>query len=494
MAESKNISSGKPNILLIFVDNQPASMMGCYGNEEIFTPNLDRLASEGALFRNAFCPNSMCSPCRASMLTGLMPSQHGVHTWLDDDVMDEWPENYNAIAEFETLPEKLSEAGYHTALIGKYHLGFADRPQNGFRHWVTMAKGMMPSFYGVEMNDNGTLEVASEHSVDYFTRKSVEFLARHAGGDEPFFLFSTYNAPYGEMPLSEPEHRYSDQYSELPMNSVPREGVCPELIDWILMRKEKAPDYDFEWYKKLAEMPNNLPAMRQFYSQMSMVDDGVGQMISKLEEKGVLDDTLVIYTADHGLSVGHHGFWGHGEDTWPSNMHRSANNIPLVIRYPGIVDQSKVLTELVGTTDIFSTILDLAGCELRSPESVFGSSLLPLMGSEEMEFRDEVFMEQEETRAIRTSDWLFMKRVENSPYNFQDELYDLAKDPDERCNVINDPEYADKATELAVRLDEHFAKYANPRWDLWKGGSVKSNSTRPFLWKEIWGGNWKPEY
>jgi len=154
------MSSRKPNILLIFVDNQPASMMGSYGNDEIFTPNLDELASKGVLFRNAFCPNSMCSPCRASMLTGLMPSQHGIHTWLDDDLMDTWPEGYNSIAEFETLPEKLADAGYNTALIGKYHLGVADEPQNGFKHWVAMEKGTMESFYDVPMIDNGQRHTA----------------------------------------------------------------------------------------------------------------------------------------------------------------------------------------------------------------------------------------------------------------------------------------------------------------------------------------------
>ncbi|MEM7563448.1 MAG: sulfatase-like hydrolase/transferase [Pseudomonadota bacterium] len=488
------MTSQRPNILLIFVDNQPASMMGCYGNDEIFTPNLDKLAKHGSLFKNAFCPNSMCSPCRASMLTGLMPSQHGVHTWLDDEVMDEWPEEYNAIAEFETLPQTLLEAGYHTALIGKYHLGFADKPQNSFRHWVTMAKGMMPSFFGVEKNKNGHYEIAEEHSVDYFTQKSVEYLDEYAGKDEPFFLFSTYNAPYGEVRPDEPEHRHSQKYADLPMNSVPREGVCSELIDWILVRKEKEPDYDFAWYKKLAEMPNNLPAMRQFYSQMSMVDDGVGQMIAKLEEKGVLDNTLVIYTADHGLSVGHHGFWGHGEDTWPSNMHRSANNIPLVMRYPEAVKPDRQIEELVGTTDIFATILDIAGCELDSPEIVPGKSLKPLLAGEDIDFRDEVFMEQEETRAIRTSEWLFMQRIETSAYDFHNELYDLNKDPDERCNVASDPEYTEIAQKLSFRLDAFFSDYANPRWDLWKGGTVKSNSTRPFLWKEIWGDQWSPDY
>jgi len=288
------MSSRKPNILLIFVDNQPANMMGCYGNDEIFSPNLDQLASNGVRFSNAFCPNSMCSPCRASMLTGLMPSQHGIHTWLDDDIMDQWPENYNAIAEFETLPEKLAEAGYHTALIGKYHLGFADKPQNGFKHWVTMAKGMMDSFYGVEMNDNGKFETAEEHSVDYFTKKSVEYIDQQADKDEPFFLFLTYNAPYGELYESEPEHRYSHLYSELPMDSVPREGVSPELIDWVLIRKEKMPDYDFDFYKELPEMPNNLFYMRQFYSQVSVVDDGVGQVIANRMASMDFGDTAKI--------------------------------------------------------------------------------------------------------------------------------------------------------------------------------------------------------
>ncbi len=488
------MSSRKPNILLIFVDNQPANMMGCYGNDEIFSPHLDELASKGVLFRNAFCPNSMCSPCRASMLTGLMPSQHGVHTWLDDEIMDQWPENYNAIAEFETLPEKLADAGYNTALIGKYHLGFADKPQNGFKHWVTMATGMMDSFYGVEMNDNGHYHTAEEHSVDYFTKKSVEFLDDHADKDEPFFLFLTYNAPYGEMYASEPEHRYSHLYTELPMESVPREGVSPELIDWVLVRKEKMPDYDFDFYKELPEMPNNLFYMRQLYSQVSMIDDGVGKVIAKLEEQGVRDDTLIIYAADHGLSNGQHGFWGHGEDTWPSNMHRWANNIPLIISHPDLIEPGREVENLVGTTDIFATVLDIAGCKLESPESVPGLSLSPLLQDENVDFRDEVFMEQEETRSIRTSQWLFMKRIENTEYDFQHDLYDLVNDPDERVNLAQDPKYAEVVAELSARVEEFFAKYANPRWDLWKGGVVKSNSTRPFLWKEVWGDDWAPKY
>ena len=115
--------AGRPNILMIMTDNQPADMLGCYGNDEVLTPHIDQLATTGTRFSNAFCVNAMCSPCRASVLTGLMPSAHGVHTWLDDGLASEWPEDWNAIGEFATLPGQLKSAGYSTALIGKYHLG-----------------------------------------------------------------------------------------------------------------------------------------------------------------------------------------------------------------------------------------------------------------------------------------------------------------------------------------------------------------------------------
>jgi arylsulfatase A-like enzyme len=175
-------------------------------------------------------------------------------------------------------------------------------------------------------------------------------------------------------------------------------------------------------------------------------------------------------------------------------MHHSANSIPLLISYPGFAQAGLEVDNLVGTTDIFATILDLADCELESPEPVFGQSFGPLLSGETTEFRDEVFMEQEETRAIRTSKWLFMKRLENTKYGFKDELYDLVNDPDERKNLAQQPDYVDVVAKLSDRLDDFFSQHANPRWDLWKGGTVKSNSTRPFLWKEVWGDDWTPEF
>jgi arylsulfatase A-like enzyme len=487
----------KPNVVLIFVDNQPADMMGCYGNKEIHTPNLDNLAARGTLFQNAFCPNAMCSPCRASVLTGLMPSQHGVHTWLDDYIMDQWPENWNALEEFETLPELLKGEGYKTSLIGKYHIGIPDKPQNGFDNWLTFGIGHMLSFYDNEVIDNGRRYVVPEHSVDFLTQKAVEYIQdQAANNDDPFFLFLTYNAPYGHWPSVKgaPDNRHAHHYDNCSMNSVPREGLSKELIDWIALRLKKMPGEEEGYYKSLAQIPNDLPTLRNFYSQVSIIDDGVGRINDLLMETGLAEDTLLIYTADHGMSLGEHGFWGHGEDTWPSNTHRQAHNIPLIMSQPGVVNQSHRVENLVGTTDIFATILNHAGVNTESLPASPARDLGPLLRNKTLDSPDHIFMEQEETRAIRTPEWLFMKRIKQDEYKFEDELYDLHNDPGERNNLASAPEHLLIVEALSTEIDKFFEKYSSPQWDLWKGGQVKSNSTRPFLWKEVWGSSWEPTY
>ncbi len=489
--------SHKPNVVLIFSDNHPAGMMGCSGNAEIHTPNLDRLAAGAVRFANAFCPNAMCSPCRASVLTGLMPSQHGIHTWLDDDKVADWPENWNAIEEFDTLPERLARLGYDTALIGKYHLGIADAPQNGFHEWVTLQIGHVLSFYDNDMIDNGERYRYPGHSVDFFTEKALDYIARRgAARTEPFFLFLTYPAPYGHWPSiqGEPTNRFADSYRGMPMHSVPREGISKNLIDWMFVRHDKMPDDAPGFYRDVARIPNDLPTLRNYYSQMSMVDDGVGQIMGALEREGFSDDTLVIYTSDHGMSLGQHGFWGHGEDTWPSNTHREANHIPLIVRPPAGEARVHVERALVGTTDIFATILDYAGAEAPATAESNARSMRALLAEAPTEWEDAVFMEQEETRAIRTGKWMLMRRFAPTAYGFADELYSFEVDPDERNNLIDDPACAAVVAELSARIDSFFSYYANPKWDLWRGGTVKSNSTRPFLWKEAWGEDWAPTY
>jgi len=485
-----------PNIVLVFVDNQPAEMLGCYGNSELHTPHLDRLAGEGLRFNKAFCPNAMCSPCRASLLTGLMPSQHGIHTWLDDSVMDRWPLDWNAIAEFRTLPKILADSGYKTALIGKYHLGSPSKPQNGFQHWVALNIGHTLSFYNNTIVDNGREVVVPQHSVDYFTEKAVDYIGAHdPASGTPFFLFLTYNAPYGHWPsVKGPSgNRFARFYETTPMRSVPREGVSKKVVDWFVRNIEEGinPNY----LSSLLQQPNDLETLRNYFSQISMIDDGVGKVLAALDRKGLTDDTLVIYTADHGFSLGHHGVWGHGEDSWPSNCYGVSYSIPLIMRHHGRIAAGQTSNRLVGTTDMFATILDYVGLKEspRNPNAQ-ARSFAPLLHGAAQEWDDVIFMEQEETRAIRTSKWLYMTRFQLPGYPFGDELYDLEHDPGEYRNLTYDPAYAAQITNLRGRVESFFASHTDPRFDLWHGGRVKSNSTRPWIWKKAWGSEWQPVY
>jgi len=489
--------SRRLNVLFIMTDNQPAELLGCYGNAEIHTPQLDQLARQGIQFNNAFCPNGMCSPCRASVLTGLMPSQHGIHTWLDDRVMNQWPDQWNAIGEFATLPQILSDQGYRTALIGKYHLGVPSQPQNGFHHWVAFPYGHTRDFWNNSIIENGRQFVYAGHSVDCFTEKAVEYIrAIEAQTGPPFFLFLAYNAPYGHRPAIQgrARNRFASLYENCPMNSIPREALSRQAITRYDLKKHQSGggiDYSDE-----LTTPNDLAALRNYYSQMSLVDDGVGRVLAALQQQGLDRDTLVIFTSDHGFSLGHNGFWGHGQATWPANTHRAAFSIPLLMRHTDHVYPLTTSNLLVSSVDLMATVLDYVGLShvpgnVNSPSRSFA----PLLRGARLNWDDAVFMEQEETRSIRTARWHYMKRFPGSShYPFEDELYDLAQDPGERHNLINDTSLAETAEKLSGRIESFFSQYAHPQFDLWRGGRAKSNSDKPWLWQDAWGEDWRPVY
>jgi len=481
----------RTNILLIMSDNHSADLLSCYGNPEIHTPHLDQLADQGARFNQAHCVNAMFSPCRASVLTGLMPSQHGIHTWIDDRRMEAWPPNWNALAEFDTLPEILQRNGYATAMIGKYHLGNPEQPQNGFDHWVTFPHGHTRSFYENQIIDNDERSTYPGHIVDFFTEKAVDYI-EDQDGDQPFFLFLPYNAPYGHWPSikGQAQNRFADLYAETPMHSIPREGICKEMIERVLLTMhDSGQGLD---YTATMQIPNDLASLRNYFSQMSMVDDGVGQVLAALEKQGLAEDTLIIYTADHGFSNGQHGFWGHGQATWPSNTHRAAFNIPLLISHKNQIDEGQVLDGLVSQTDLFATILDYTGIDNPTPEVESYSLRSSLQADIQESGREAIFMEQEETRSIRTAEWLYMERFkECERYPLADALF--ATD-DEYTNLIDDPNHAQVRQQLSEQLNEFFANYSDPQFDLWQGGTVKSNTSRPWLWADVWGDGWSPRY
>ena len=486
----------QPNIVLIFTDNQQASTLGCYGNSEVYTPNLNKLASQGMLFENAYCPNGFCSPCRASLLTGKLPSQHGVHSWIDDRNMHQWPRRWHALDGMPTLPKKLQSAGYKTALIGKYHLGEPTSPAEGFDHWVTLEDGHVRSFYRNKIFDNGEVYDQPGHSVDFFTDKAQNFMQQQVQNNKPFFLYLPYPAPYGHWPATtEPdENRHTHRYKNCPMHSIPRQALSKAAVDGFLINQSgSTEDLDFSM---LMRAPNHLPTLRNYYSQVSMVDDGVGRIMESLTQLGIDDNTLLIFTADHGLSMGQHGFWGHGGACFPSNLHNAAHSVPLIIQSKGSIEAGRKSQLMVSNMDLYSTILDYAGLPDINSHAT-SRSLVPLFNSAVAEHwgDDVVFAEQEETRVIRTPKYVLFKRYNG--YNNQgitDELYDIEQDPDESCNLSGKPSMLSVERELNDKLRQYFSSNVNTEADLWHGGVPIQNSMRSAFWQGVWGEQWQPVY
>lgn len=485
----------RPNILLFMSDNQPADLLGCYGNDEVQTPHLDALAQRGVRFDNAFCVNAMCSPCRASVLTGLMPSQHGIHNWLDDKLMEHWPCNWSAIGEFENLPMVIKRAGYETALIGKFHLGVPFQPQLAFDHWVTFPHGHTTSFYDNEVIDQERRYRFAGHTVDFFTDKTIEFLEHRSGQEDPFFAFVPYNGPYGHWPAikGRATTEYADLYDDTPMHSIPREGLSSDVLERFGLRVNQGGLR--EQFKGPLLLPNNIEALRNYFAQTSLIDGGVGRILAALNRLGMDDNTIVIYTADHGFSLGHNGIWGHGAAAFPASAHRPSYHIPLIVSGPGIV-QNAVNQDLVSQIDLFPTLAEMVGagdCTPSLPSSA--RELGPILRGETDPNRDAVFYEQEETRAIRTKTWLYANRFKGAPsYPIGDVLFDLASDPLEKNNLSGRPELSQIEADLRAHLVLHFSTYSQDKYDLWEGGTAKSNVTFDGLWQDAWGVDWAPEF
>lgn len=488
----------RPNIVLIFTDNQQASTLGCYGNPEIHTPNLNRLSEQGVTFDNAFCPNAFCSPCRASVLTGQMPSQHGVHSWIDDRKSADWPKNWHALDGLTTLPASLKAAGYRTALVGKYHLGQPTTPMPGFDHWVTLEDGHVRSFYHNRIFDNGESYQQPGHSVDFFTEKACDFMAEQAGSDQPFFLFLTYPAPYGHWPATQEPItcRHSERYQDCPMDSVPRQPLSKAAVD-AFMRSQAQSSKELDM-SMLMRAPNDLATLRNYYAQISMVDDGVGNVMAALDDLGLADDTLLIFTSDHGISVGQHGFWGHGAATWPSNLHRAAHSIPMILRQKGVTNTGARPDQMVSNLDLYATVLDHAGLPVPgSDQGISSRSLMPLLQGEAPPGwgPDVMFAEQEETRVIRTPDWVYFKRFQPGTGEvLEHALYNVKADPSETGNLAGRTDLALIEGDLSQQIDGFFETFRRPEADLWQGGTPIQNSVRPDFWADVWGADWAPVY
>lgn len=496
-AESGQVDiASKPNILFILTDNQAASAIGAYGNTDIRTPHIDRLAEDGMLFTNAFATSGMCSPTRASLMTGLMPSQHGVHDWLNDYEMHLWPENWSVIEEFRTLPLTLKNRSYQTAMIGKWHLGQPTAVGPGYDTVITFTQGHTTDFWNNDIIENGTTyRLEDENIVLFFADKAVEYLENYQG-DNPFYLQLNFDGPYANPPTNKgpAKNKYYDEYTKSELSSFPRGPVNSSILQQMIAESlpvgAKEYQHGFkEWLKELAEMQNDHASMANFASQNTLVDEAVGRVMAALQKSGLDKNTLVIFSTDQGNMYGQHGLWGHTTETFPSHLYDTAMRIPLIFVHPGAIARGIENHSMVSQYDIMPTLLDYVGfgdVEIEnSPGESFSSALA---GQQPNSERNAVFFEQLESRGIRTAEYSYWKRLEGTG---ESELYNLKNDPDQKINLFGLPKYAETASQLDRDLVQFFSVYVDKEYDLWNGGSAKGSVVRPVVFEQRYGENWR---
>lgn len=444
------IAQQRPNVVLILTDNHGAWTLGCYGNKDIRTPHLDRMASQGLLFERAHANNAVCSPTRASLLTGLMPAQHGVHRYLGGNEAQMGPDAYYTLEEFDTIASLLVEAGYAAGLSGKWHLGANETPQAGFTEWITMPHGHSPGFYDQQVIEDGEMRTEPKYLTDLWTERGVDFIERNQ--DKPFFLYLAYNGPYGlgaamEQPIGN-RHSY---YAGRALPSMPRDAPHP-------------------WNFNYGKWMYNAQVRAKYAAEVSAVDDGVGEILGAIERLGLDENTLVIFMGDQGLAGGHGGFWGMGDHTRPLTAFDWTTWIPMIFRHPGEIPGGRRSDFVVSNYDVLPSLMAYLGLETPADPPRPGRSFAPLLRGREQRWDNAVFYEFENVRSIRTDEWKYIERFRESP----NELYHLKSDRAERLNLYGTPEVAAIQAELKGRLDSFFQRHADPKWDLWNGGGSKT--------------------
>ena len=435
-----------PNIVVILTDDQGPWALGCAGNSEIRTPNLDRLAATGVRFDSFFCASPVCSPARASLLTGRIPSSHGVHDWLrmgNIDAADDHGIEY--LRGLTAYTELLAARGYVCGLSGKWHLGDSRRPQKGFSYWVVHQTGGS-SYHNAPMLRDGVLYSEPRYLTDAITDGALEFLEARRGADQPFYLGVHYTAPHSPWVAEHPEDIVAS-YDACPFASCPDVPYHPWAI-------ASAPRGTGQERREI---------LKGYFSAVTAMDAGVGRLLDWLEEAGLRDDTILLFLSDNGMNLGHHGIYGKGNGTFPANMYDTSVKVPAILSAPGRCREGVVEDGLFSQYDFFPTLVDYLGLEAPLMDDLPGRSFAPILRGEGMPGRSEVvvFDEYGPTRMVRDRRWKYVHRYAYGPH----ELYDLEADPGEEHNLADDPAARGTLEALKARLDAFFVRYADPARD-----------------------------
>ena len=434
----------RPNVLFILSDDQGPWAMRCAGNVDIITPALDGIAAAGIRFSSFFCTSPVCSPARASLMTGEIPSRHGVHDWIREGNVG--PGRIDYLERHPLLTDVLADAGYRCALIGKWHLGASDVPRQGYVKWFAHASGMS-AYYDAPMLDGRHPCTVPRYLTDELTDQSVAFVADEAARAEPFWLSLNYTAPHYPWIDAHPRE-FTDLYADCAFASCPQEAPHPYSA-----RGNPATD---EGHVRPRE------SLIGYFASMTAMDRGIGRVLDALDRAGLRESTLVVFMSDNGMNCGHHGIWGKGNGTRPQNMYDTSVKVPCLFAQPGRI-APRVCDELLSAYDVFPTLLGYLGIADSHARRRPGRSFLPLLnGRDAMPARDVVvFDEYGPVRMVRTREWKYVHRYPDGPH----ELFDLAADPGERDNRVGRPGATAIIACLRARMDAWFAEFTDPALD-----------------------------
>ncbi len=441
----------RPNVLLVLCDDLRPDALGCYGSKHVRTPHIDRLAKEGIRFANTFCTTSLCSPSRASILSGLYAHAHGV-----TDNFTEYPSS------LRSFPSVLHEEGYATAYFGKYHMGENnDDPRPGFDVFVTH-KGQ-GKYFDTEWNLNGReRKVIPGYYTTVVTDMALDWLKQQRT-DRPWCAFIGHKAPHSfYTPEPKYEHSFDDIRVPYPATAFQLEGkpawiqqrlhtwhgIYGPLFDW----RKKFPDDRPEAVKDFENMVHG------YWGTVLSVDDSIARLRTWLEEAGQLDNTIVVFMGDNGLLEGEHGMVD------KRTAHEPSIRIPLIIRSPHLAEKGeKVVSQQVLTVDLAPSLLELCGA--KPLEKVHGRSFVKLLAQGDSDWRSSWFYHYNyekqfpytpNVRAVRTDEWKYIRypHGDGEPDRHLEELYHLRDDPGETRNLAQKPEFAAKIQELRTELEQ----------------------------------------
>ena len=454
---SQNVEEEKVrNVIFILSDDHRWDFMGFTGKIPwLKTPAMDRLAREGVFCRNTYVTTSLCSPSRASILTGLYSHSHTV------------VDNSAPVPEGLTyFPQYIQEAGYKTAFFGKWHMGDQDdQPRPGFDHWESF-RGQ-GTYYSPRLNINGErIKYAdSTYITDLLTDHAIDWMEQQ-NGKEPFFLYLSHKAVHaGFNPARRHEGMYKDEIYTLPASYA---MTTDDKVGLLKQDNLHNPDYDYgegnlpDWVKEQRfswhgvnymyhQRDFKLEELVRIYCEALMaVDESISSIMNYLEANGLLESTMVIYMGDNGFSFGEHGLID------KRHFYEESAKVPLLIHCPEQFKGDMVEEHLVQNIDIAPTILESFG--ISKPDHMQGLSLIPLLKGEEPEWRDRVFYEyywehhypQTPTvHGVRTDKYKLMRYFGVWDRN---ELYDMENDPEEMNNLIDSPEHKQVVSELSSEI------------------------------------------